>query len=147
MLVCSNVLFLAFLNTLKLFLAKCFIIFLLHSWKMLLQPFLFIWQNAHEVFVNCKIFQYWIEKNVSLHVSPKNCFLEPNLIPKPTKNQNYHPKKCFEWSNHIKIERIGFWEHILRYQRTLMFPIFFPFWTAYLPWTETLLYRRRGWTC
>ena len=41
---------------------------------------------------------------------------------------------------HIKIERIGFWEHILRYQRTLMFPIFFPFWTAYLPCTETLFY-------
>ena len=34
----------------------------------------------------------------------------------------------------------GIWEHIVRYQRTLMLPIFFPFWTAYLPWTETLLY-------
>ena len=34
-----------------------------------------------------------IEKNVSLHVSPKNCFLEPNLIQKPTKKQNCHQKK------------------------------------------------------
>ena len=57
---------------------------------------IFIQKNAHvvkKVFVNCKIFQYWIEKNVSLHVSPKNSFLEPNLIQKPTKNQNFHPKK------------------------------------------------------
>ena len=50
-------------------------------------------------------------------------------------------KKYIKWFFHLKIELIGFREHIVRYQRTLMFPIFFfPFWTAYLPWTETLLY-------
>ena len=65
---------------------------------MLLKQFVdFVYKKTHmllkKVFVNCKTFQYWIEKNVSLHVSPKNSFLEPNLIQKPTKNQNCHPKK------------------------------------------------------
>ena len=63
-------------------------------------------------------------KNVSLHVSPKNCFLEPNLIQKPTKNQNCHPKKmclvvfsyknwtywflraCFEISAHTDVPNL-----------------------------------------
>ena len=38
---CSKLLFLAFLNTLKLFLAKYFIIFFSHSSKILFQPFLY----------------------------------------------------------------------------------------------------------
>ena len=93
------------------------------------------------VFVNGKIFKYWIEKNIFFDVSPKNSFLEPNLIKKPTKKIKLSSKKkCVEWFFPIQIECIGFWEHSVRYQRTLMFPIFFPFWTAYLPWTETLLY-------
>ena len=79
---------------------------------MLLQPFLdFLYDKTHmlskQVFVNCKIFQYWIEKNVSLYVSPKNCFLDPNLIKKP-EEKKFHPTKCVEWFFHIKIERIGF---------------------------------------
>ena len=57
----------------------------------------FIQKNIHVVKkkknLNGKIFQNWMEKNVSLHVSPKNCFLEPNLIQKPTKKQNPHKKK------------------------------------------------------
>ena len=65
---------------------------------MLLKPFIYFWYEkmhmlSKKVFENCKIFQNWIEKNVSLHVSPKNSFLEPNLIQKPTKKQNFHPKK------------------------------------------------------
>ena len=81
---------------------------------MLLQPFLnFLYEKTHmlskKVFVNCKIFQYWIKKNVSLHVSPKNCFLEPNLIQKPTKKTKKNIlKECVECFFHIKIERIGF---------------------------------------
>ena len=41
------------------------------------------------------------------------------MIQKPTQIPNCHQKKMY-----IKIECIGFWEHIVRYQRTLMFPIF-----------------------
>ena len=68
----------------------------------------------------------------------KNSFLEQNLIEKHMKK--VIQKKFVKWFFHIKIKHIGFWEHIVRYQRTLMIPIFFLFWTAYLPWTETLFY-------
>ena len=44
------------------------------------------------VFLICKVFKYWIEKNIFFYVSPKTSFLEPNLIQKPSKNQNFYQK-------------------------------------------------------
>ena len=72
---------------------------------------------------NCKIFKCWIEKNIFSDVSQKNSFFEPNLIQKPYKKKKFHPNFFFEWFFRIKFLRMGFWEHIVRYQRTLMFPI------------------------
>ena len=96
-----------------------------------------------KVFVNCKIFKYWIEKNIFFNVSPKNSFLEPNLIQKPTKNQNFHTKKILEWFFHTKIKRIGFWEHIVKYQRTPMFSIH-KMWIISLTHTMITLPRKRA---
>ena len=65
--------------------------------KIIGHPFLdFLKDKMHllstKVFANCKIFIYWNEKKTFLfYVSPKNSFLEPNLIQKPTKNQSCHP--------------------------------------------------------
>ena len=44
-LVCSKMLFLVFLNPLKLLSAKCYIIFISHSWKMLFQPFIIFYKT------------------------------------------------------------------------------------------------------
>ena len=41
------------------------------------------------VFKNFKLFKYWIEEKK--FGCQKNSFLEPNLIQKDTKNQDYHP--------------------------------------------------------
>ena len=58
--------------------------------------------------IHFKILKYWFLKKYLFDVSPKNSFLEPNLIERPTKKQNFHKKKCFEWFIPIKIECIGF---------------------------------------
>ena len=95
-LACSKVFFLAFFNTPKLFFVKMFYYFLSHSLKMLLKHFSIFYKNkthmlSTTVFINCKIFKYWIEKNIFFDVSPKNSFPEPNLIHKPSKNQYFPP--------------------------------------------------------
>ena len=41
-----------------------------------------------KVLVNFKIFNIGLKKKHFFHVSPKNSFVEPNLIQKPTKTQN-----------------------------------------------------------
>ena len=93
-------------------------------------------------FINCKMFKYGIEKNIFSDVSPKNSFLSRIWSKNIQKTKMFIQNFFVEWFFPTKIERIDFWEHSGRYQRTLMFPtFFFPFWTAYLPWTQTLLYR------
>ena len=55
-------------------------------------------------------------------------FSGAKIDPKIYENQKSSQKKiCVEFFFHIKIERIGFYERMVRYQWTLMFPIFFSF--------------------
>ena len=74
-----------------------------------------------KVCLNCKAFKYWIDNIFFFNFSPKIVL-----------------KKCVECFFQIKIEHIGFQENVMRYQRELMFLIFFQFWSACLPWTETI---------
>ena len=61
-------------------------------------------------------------------------FSGAKIDPKIYENQKSSQKKiCVECFFQIKIERISFYEHMVRYQWTLMFPFFFPFLTAFLP--------------
>ena len=77
---------------------------------------------SHNMFSKTNTFNFYIKKSLVIffldnfflngffgsNSAPKNCFLEPNLIQKPTRDQNIHPKKNVEWFFYIKIERIGF---------------------------------------
>ena len=81
---------------------------------------------SKKVFVSCKIFKYWIEKNVLLHVSLTKLFSGAEFDSKTYNKPKFSPKKkCVKLFFHIKFLCIGFWEHILIYQHSLMFPIFF----------------------
>ena len=87
-------------------LAKWFIIFLSHSWKILLHPFLDLLKNKTQmvsttVFINCRIFKYGIEKNIFLSpIWSKNLQKTKKII-----------KSFFDFFFPIKILCIGFWEH------------------------------------
>ena len=96
--VCSKI---ATLNILYLFLAKCFIIFLLRSWTMLLHPSVDFYRTKRTCCQNklCLILKHldagW--KNLLFNVSPKTVFWNRIWCKNPHKKLNWHPKKCVKW--------------------------------------------------
>ena len=86
-----------------------------------------------KVFVNCKIFKYWIEKTYFFYVHPKKTVFKSQIWSKNLQK------------NKIVMQQIFFRDFFLYKNLTYRFlraywcsQSFFPFWTAYLPWTETL---------
>ena len=76
------------------FFCKMFYYFFIAFIKILLQPFLDFYTTKRticqkQLLVIIKYFNIGLKKNVSLNVSPKNCFLEPNFIQKQTKTKNF----------------------------------------------------------
>ena len=98
---CSKVLFLAALNTLKLLRHNVLFlfIFLQVNEKCFCNRFkqrLVIFLNNKTYMLSKTIFRHLnigLKRNFFFNVSQKNSFLESNLIQKHTKQQYFHPKK------------------------------------------------------
>ena len=128
---CSKVLFLAFLNTLKLFFGKMFCYFLSQSWQLLLLPFLAFFYKTKRTFCQQQFFfsrylNIGLKKSFFSMSVQKTVFLSRISSKNLQKIKFVVKKMCQVIFFPIKIECIGFWEHSVGYQRTLKIPnVFF----------------------
>ena len=126
---CSKVPNVAPSNTLRLFYAKCFIIFVPCSW-ILFSYLLIHWKKmpmlSNKVILNCKAFLYYIDKKHSSHCYSKKTGLWGKIWYKnQSEIQNFINKipHCFFFF-YIKLLYTHFQKVVVRYQWKLMSPIF-----------------------
>ena len=127
---CSKMPKIAPLNTLKLFFGKMFYFFVTFMKNTFATISWFFFKNKTYMvsttvyFLIVRYFNIGLKKTFFSMLVQKTFFWSRIWSKNLQKTKIVIQKLFVEWFFPIKIVRIGFWEHSVRYQRTLMSPIF-----------------------